>query len=159
MRFLSISLAFLPLGIMAQGAPPPKPPFKPPNVPHEASWAKIVGSSSGFSKPPAPLILSKEHFLKVKTQVRCKVTIGEDSWSQVRDGMSTSLYAKFLGKSLPLEEAKAALTSAWKDLGRFKVSDLPNGYYYIQCKKEEMHSRLLREGPWTVAGRILQLAP
>lgn len=45
------------------------------------------------------------------------------------------------------------------DLGRFKVSDLPNSFYYIQCEKEKMHSRLLYEGPWTVAGRILQLVP
>lgn len=73
--------------------------------------------------------------------------------------MQTSIYAKFLGKSLPLEQAKLAMTDSWRGLGAFTVADLPNGFYYIRCESQEMQCRLLWDGPWTVAGRILQLAP
>lgn len=73
--------------------------------------------------------------------------------------MQTSIYAKFLGKSFPSDQAKLALAYAWRELGAFIVSDLLNGYYYICCENAEMQSRLLKEGSWTVAERILQLSP
>lgn len=71
--------------------------------------------------------------------------------------MQTSLYAKFLGKSLPLDQVKLALADAWRGLGAFSVADLPNGFYYIHCETFEMQNRLLWDGPRMVAGRILQL--
>lgn len=73
--------------------------------------------------------------------------------------MQTSIYAKFLGKSLSLEQAKLAMADAWRGLGAFSVADLPNGFYYIRCESQEMQCKLLWYGPWTVAGRILQLSP
>lgn len=73
--------------------------------------------------------------------------------------MQTSLYAKFLGKALPLDQAKLALADAWRGIGSFTVADLPNGFYFIKCESSEMQDRLLWDGPWTVAGRILQLSP
>lgn len=73
--------------------------------------------------------------------------------------MNTCLYAKFLGKALPLDQAKLALADAWRGLGNFSVADLPNGFYFINCESEKMQCHLLYEGPWTVAGRILQLSP
>lgn len=57
--------------------------------------------------------------------------------------MQTSLYAKFLGKALPLEEAKLAMADAWRGMGDFSVADLPNGYYFVHCKSMEIQSRLL----------------
>lgn len=71
--------------------------------------------------------------------------------------MQSSLYAKFLGKALPLEQVKLALADTWWGLGAFSVADLPNGFYYIRCESVEMQLKLLWDGPWMVAGRILQL--
>lgn len=71
--------------------------------------------------------------------------------------MQNMLYTKFLGKSLPLDEAKLALADAWKGLGDFSFSDLPNGFYFICCNSLEMQAKLLWDGPWTIDGRILQL--
>lgn len=73
--------------------------------------------------------------------------------------MQSSLYAKFLGKALPLDQAKLALADSWRGLGEFSVADLPNGFYYIRCESQEMQAKPLWDGPWMVAGRILQLAP
>lgn len=72
--------------------------------------------------------------------------------------MQSALYGKFLGKALPLDQAKQALMEVWKDFGSLKVSNLLNGYYFIQCETEELQNRLLFDGPWTIASRILQLA-
>lgn len=73
--------------------------------------------------------------------------------------MKTSIYAKFWVKSLSLEQAKLAMVEAWGGLGAFTVADLPNRFYYIRCEFQEMQCRLLWDGPWTVAGHILQLSP
>lgn len=73
--------------------------------------------------------------------------------------MQSSLYTKFLGKSLPLDQAKLALADAWRGLGGFMVADLPNGYYYVWCESQEMQNRFLWEGPCTVTNRILQILP
>lgn len=72
--------------------------------------------------------------------------------------MQSALYAKFLGKSLPLDQAKLELADAWKGLGSFTISDLPNGFYFIRCENLEMQAKLLWDGPWTIDGRILQLS-
>ncbi|XP_039128993.1 uncharacterized protein LOC120265170 [Dioscorea cayenensis subsp. rotundata] len=72
--------------------------------------------------------------------------------------MQSALYAKFLGKSLPLDQAKLALDDAWKGLGSFTISDLPNGFYFIHCENLEMQAKLLWDGPWTIDGRIPQLS-
>lgn len=42
--------------------------------------------------------------------------------------MQTSLYAKFLGKALPLDQEKLALTDGWRGLGAFTFSNLPNSF-------------------------------
>lgn len=73
--------------------------------------------------------------------------------------MQSSLYAKFLGKALSLDQAKLALAEAWRGLGDFTIADLPNGFYYIRCENQAMQSKLLCESPWRVAACILQLAP
>ncbi|XP_039115860.1 uncharacterized protein LOC120251398 [Dioscorea cayenensis subsp. rotundata] len=78
---------------------------------------------------------------------------------QARAKMQSSLYAKFLRKALPLDQAKLALANAWRRLGDFSVANLPNGFYFISCETQEMQNKLLWDGPWSVAGRILQLAP
>lgn len=71
--------------------------------------------------------------------------------------MQNALYTKFLGKSLPLYQAKQALADAWKTLGEFSITCLPNGFYFIRCESLEMQANLLLEGPWTIDGRILQI--
>lgn len=73
--------------------------------------------------------------------------------------MHSFLYTKFLGKTLPLDQAKLVLADAWRGLGAFFVADLPNGYYFIDCETEEMQNCLLWDGPWSVAERIPQLSP
>lgn len=73
--------------------------------------------------------------------------------------MMSSLYAKFLGKPVPLDQAKLALADAWRGLGSFIVADHPNGFYYINCESSDVQCHLLYNSPWTVAGRILQLSP
>lgn len=40
--------------------------------------------------------------------------------------MQTSLYVKFLGKALPLDEAKLAMADVWRGLGEYTVADLPS---------------------------------
>lgn len=45
------------------------------------------------------------------------------------------------------------------ELWQVSPADLPNGYYFIRCESPEMQGRLLWEGPWTMAGWILQLSP
>lgn len=107
---------------------------------------------------PPPHLL-KTHFDKLKSSSRAAITIDPELWSSAQDGMTTSLYVKFLGKSLPLDQAKLALTDTWRGLGDFSVADLPNGYYYIKCSTQNMYDQLLWEGPWTVTSRILQLSP
>lgn len=72
--------------------------------------------------------------------------------------MHSSLYAKFLGKALLLEQAKLVLADAWRGFVAFSVANIPNGYYFIHCETEEMQNRLLWDGPSLVAGRILQLS-
>lgn len=72
--------------------------------------------------------------------------------------MHSSLYVKFLGKALPLDEAKQALADTWRGLGSLTVSDLPNGFYYILCELPDMQDCLLWDEPLIVPGRIHQLS-
>lgn len=99
-------------------------------------------------------ILSPEHFQKAKTSIQGSVTIDEESWTHACESMQSSLHAKFLGKALPLNQAKSTLVDAWKGLGSFEVLNIPYGFYFIQCDSIEKQNHLLYEGPWTVGGRI-----
>lgn len=58
-----------------------------------------------------------------------------------------------------MEQVRLALKERWKGLDEFKVVDLPNGYYFINCESQEMQLKLIFDGPWTMNGLILQLAP
>lgn len=107
-----------------------KPP-DPSAAPAGSSWAKIVGSSSLPLSFENPLHLQKTHFDRLKNSVKSCITIGRDQWLTARDSMQHALYAKFLGKSLPLDQAKQALDEAWNNLGTFSITDLPNGFYFI----------------------------
>ncbi|XP_039138906.1 uncharacterized protein LOC120276249 [Dioscorea cayenensis subsp. rotundata] len=138
---------------------PPKPPDLNPfstTLPG-VSWSKVVSSSSPAPAFENPLHLQKPHFDRLKNSVKSCITIDRDQWHSARDSMQTVLYAKFLGKSLPLDQAKLALSDAWKGLGDFSISDLPNGFYFVRCSSLDMQAKLLWDGPWTVDGRILQL--
>lgn len=88
----------------------------PPPPSHETktgvSWANVIGPGSKpdlFAHPPH---LTKAHFDKVKNHSVAFVTIDDDLWLQAKANMQSSLYAKFLGKALPLEQAKLALADA-----------------------------------------------
>lgn len=142
-------------------APPgPKSPPPPrPSLPAGVSWANVVSTGPKPDSHDPPLHLRRDHFEKLKKSTASSVTIGLDLWLQAKDSMQTSLYAKFLGKALPLEQAKLALDDAWRGIGDFSITDLPNGFYFIKCKTSDMQERLLGDGPWNVAGRILQLSP
>ncbi|XP_039134867.1 uncharacterized protein LOC120272170 [Dioscorea cayenensis subsp. rotundata] len=146
---------------MSSSAPSRKPPSQPPDpsstIPG-VSWARVVGSSSRTSAFDLPLHLQKPHFDKLKISTHSCISIDRDQWLTARDKMHSALYAKFLGKSLPLDQAKHALADAWKGLGEFSITDLPNGFYFIRCESIEMQSKLLWDGPWTIDGRILQLS-
>lgn len=137
-----------------------------PWVPHSEmktksriSWANIVGSKTldAFSEPP--LHLYKSHFKKTKNSTQSLITIDHELWQNSWDSMQISLCAKFFVKSLQSDQAKLALADAWRGLGNFTVTDLPNGFYYIRCESPEMQGWLLWEGTWTVAGLVLQLSP
>ncbi|KAM0943006.1 putative transcription factor interactor and regulator CCHC(Zn) family [Dioscorea sansibarensis] len=140
---------------------PPGPSALPPPLGTKSgvSWANIVKAGEKRDASETPMHLQRTHFEKLKSISRSWVTIDEVSWSSARGSMQSSLYGKFLGKSLPLDQAKLALADVWRGLGSFTIADLPNGFYYIRCETQEMHNRLLWEGPWTVARRILQLSP
>lgn len=103
-------------------------------------------------------ILTLEHFQMVKPSVQGHVSIDVESQTHAHESMCTSLYAKFLRKVLPLDQAKHALSEAWKSIGNFKLLNLPNGFYFIQCESIEIQQRSLYNGPWNVSRRILQLA-
>lgn len=89
-----------------------------------------------------PLHLQCEHFDRIKNSSKSFVTNDQDLWSNSRDAIQTSLYEKFLGKSLPLGQTKLALIDAWRGLDAFLIADLPNGYYFIRCESLEMLNRL-----------------
>lgn len=107
------------------------------------SWANVVGSEPNLDSFVLQPHLNKAYFDKVKNHSVASVTIDKDLWLQAKASMQSSLYAKFLGKALPLDQAKLALTDAWRGLGNFTVADLPNGFYYIRCENQEMQNRLL----------------
>lgn len=111
----------------------PLPPLKPNHNPG-VSWAKVVSSGAKPEPFEIPPHLQKKHFDKLKLHSTSAVTISNDLWLQARDSMQTSIYAKFLGKSLSLEQAKLAMEDAWRGLGNFSVADLPNGFYFIRCE-------------------------
>ncbi|XP_039134936.1 uncharacterized protein LOC120272238 [Dioscorea cayenensis subsp. rotundata] len=151
---------------MATAPKPPDPrssPSKPPNPRPSSttkpglSWAKVVGtpSSASFENPPH---LQKSHFDRLKNSIKTCISLDREQWNSARNMMHSALYAKFLGKSLPLDQAKLAMANAWKGLGEFSVSDLPNGFYFINCESLDMQAKLLWEGPWTIDGRILQIS-
>lgn len=123
------------------------------------SWANIVNSGLSSSPSGIPLYLLKSHFNKINSTTRSLITINPELWFSAPDGMQPSIYVKFFIKALPLDQAKLALKDAWRGLGEFSIADLPNIYYFIWCTSLEMHNKLLWEGPWTVAGQILQLTP
>lgn len=50
-----------------------------------------------------PLHLQREHFDKIKNS-KSFVSIDQDLWFHARDAMQSSLYPKFLGKSLPIDQ-------------------------------------------------------
>lgn len=75
-----------------------------------------------------------------------------------KNNMQSSLYANLLGKALPLDQAKLALEDAWRGLGEFTISDLPNGFYFIHYGSQAMQAKLLWEGSWSIDGMILQLS-
>ncbi|XP_039115502.1 uncharacterized protein LOC120250779 [Dioscorea cayenensis subsp. rotundata] len=136
------------------------PPSGPsPGIHPGVSWANAVNTNSKPSTVEILLHLQRDHFDKLKTSSKSSVTIDSDLWANARDAMQSSLYAKFLGKSLPLDQTKLALADTWRGLGAFSVADLPNGYYFIRCESLDMVNHLLWDGHWMVAGRILQLAP
>lgn len=61
-----------------------------------------------------PLIFNEGQFGKIKNFSRSLVTIEQDLCLLARDGMQSPLYAKFLGKSLPLDQEKLTLADAWR---------------------------------------------
>lgn len=50
--------------------------------------------------------------------------------------MQSLIYAKFLGKSLPLDQAKLTLADALRGLRAFTIVNLPKGYYYIRHEND-----------------------
>lgn len=76
------------------------------------SWAKIIGSNRQENPLEPPLHLQKDHFLKLKNSIQICVNIDYELCNQAKDNMSSSLYAKFMGKTLPLDQAKLALVEA-----------------------------------------------
>ena len=55
--------------------------------------------------------LKKDHFGKLKKSIHSWVTIDQGLWIHARDSMQSLLYAKFLGKALPLDQAKLTLAN------------------------------------------------
>lgn len=95
--------------------PPPGPPpssAPPPGPRPGVSWANVVNSNLKASAVETPMHLQREHFEKLKSSSKTFVTIDHDLWSNGREAMQTSLYAKFLGKSLSLDQTKLALADA-----------------------------------------------
>lgn len=144
---------------MADPKPPRPPDRRLPTVKTGVSWARVVGSSSQTLPTEIPPHLQKTHFDHLKNSIQTCVSIDQDLWQQAKLSMQSSLYGKFLGKALPLDQAKLAISDAWRGLGDIKISDLPNGFYYIRCSSPTIQAKLLWEGPWTIDGRILQLSP
>lgn len=118
--------------------PPTSPNHRPVVVAKPGiSWARIVGH---------PTLLPLWSLLSTCKSPTC-VSIYHNLWLQARDSMQASLYVKFLGKAFPLDHAKLALADAWRGLGDFSISDLPNEFYFICCESHMMQAKFLLEGP------------
>lgn len=89
------------------------PSFHPLSTKAGVSWENVVnsGPKNNPLETPPPFHLQWDHF-------------DQDLWLLARDNMQSFLYAKYLGKVLPLDQAKLNLADAWRDLGAFTVDDL-----------------------------------
>lgn len=76
----------------------------------------VVNSSPKSDPFEIPAHLQREHFDKLKLHSKSSITIDHDLWHLARNSMHTSLYAKFLSKALPLDQAKLALADSWQEL-------------------------------------------
>lgn len=131
-----------PSGSLRDARPPPHPWAKA-----GLSWVNVVSAGTPPSTVEFPPHLQKTHFDKIKASSRSLVTFDPKLWSSARDGMQSSLYAKFLRKSLHLDQAKLALADVWRGLGEFSMADLPNGYYYIRYATQDMQTNYFGKDP------------
>lgn len=93
-----------------RGGPEPPPPR--PGTKTGVFWANVVGARSKPELLAHPPHLTKAHFDKVKNYSVASMTIDDDLWMQAKAKMQSLLYTKFLGKALPLDQAKLALADA-----------------------------------------------
>ncbi|XP_039121328.1 uncharacterized protein LOC120258056 [Dioscorea cayenensis subsp. rotundata] len=126
--------------------------------PHSTqSWAQVASSSS---RTPAPSPLHNPDLLvKLKNSSPTFVKFDGDSLSRAHQRFQHALFGKFFGKPPPFEQVKKSLMDKWAFVGELQISDLPNGFLLIRCPSHDASQHLLTNGPWSINGLTLQLAP
>lgn len=118
------------------------------------SWANIVNSGLSSSPSGIPLYLLKSHFNKINSTTRSLITINPELWLSAPDGMQPSIYVKFFYQSSPSRSGEVSFRRRLAGT-RGVLDSGPSERILLHL----MHNKLLWEGPWTVAGQILQLTP
>lgn len=57
------------------------------------------------------------------------------------------------------DQVKKALMDKWSAVSELQISDLPNGFKLVRCASHDAMKYLLNEGPWSLGGLNLHLAP
>lgn len=125
--------------------------------PSPPSWAEIAAASKG-KVAPSPLV-EGPMLSKLKETTSDFVFMDLEAKNRAKMQFQHSLYGKFFGKAPPFDIVKANLLARWEEFGEIFISDLPNGYLLIRCAAHKAMQRILFEGPWTVNGVTLQMAP
>ncbi|XP_039145598.1 uncharacterized protein LOC120282820 [Dioscorea cayenensis subsp. rotundata] len=139
---------------MASGGQTPLPPS---THPPPSSWAQVA-SSGNRSYESSPLH-NPQLLDKLKNSSTSFVKLDADSLSRAHQKFQHALYGKFFGKPSPFDQVRKYLMAKWAMVRDLQISDLPNGFLLIRCAVFEDMQKLLTEGPWTLNGLTLQLAP
>lgn len=100
--------------------------------PSSRSKANMVDNVRNQKEGTPPI--QGENLEKLKCTIQYFVFIGEAHHQRVAKCFHNGLYVKFLGKAPPLEVVQRVLVDRWKIWGSCSVTDMPNGYFLVQCE-------------------------
>ena len=119
------------------------------------SWAQVVQGHRRFRwEMPRPTI---DDISALEARFFKMVVFSKEEIQKTAKKWQATLVGKFLGQGLPLEFVQKEIKTRWQIEGDFKISPLSEGFLVFCLPSEEIRSRVLELGPWTLAGQLLAL--
>lgn len=102
------------------------------------SRATIVDKEGKTKFEPQMQVKPIINMKKLRSSVTNSIVVDAKYCSRMELKMQSTLFRKFLGKAILLDQLRDTLIWLWGSSGTFTTADMPNGYYLIQGQTPEM---------------------